>query len=228
MRATGCSGGLDPVPDRASHLFMCISLGEGSALASVWFEQWGELLGKNSHGLMALDKTGNLALFDIALNGNSACQLVIHWKSIRVRNPLQNAKLHRLIQASVNSDGDRSRPLPPPVKLECPAGKVFYVDVIPLPEVYRDRLDGAHSLLSIREVDQEPASTGLLLQEEFHLTPAEAAVAVQLSQGLSLKQTAGKLNISIWTARSHLRAIFQKTGTHRQAELVSLLAHLDQ
>jgi len=54
----------------------------------------------------------------------------------------------------------------------------------------------------------------------FELTPAEARVLAQLISGEGLAIAAKRLNIARSTARSHLDHILQKTGTHRQAELV--------
>ena len=193
-------------------------------MASVWLEQWTDLLGGKSHGLMALDETGNFAFLDIFLNGSPACQLAVNWQNIRVRDPLQSAKLSRLIRAGIAYDETSGRSLPPPVKLRVSKEKSLYIDVIPLPSAFRSKLGGAAALLNVREVENPSDASVEMLQHEFHLTPAEAAVAAELAQGHSLKQAARELNTSIWTARSHLRAIFQKTNTHRQAELVSLLA----
>lgn len=57
----------------------------------------------------------------------------------------------------------------------------------------------------------------------FGLTPAELRLIIPLSKGTGLKRAACELGISPNTAKSRLRSIFEKTGTHRQAELVSLL-----
>jgi DNA-binding CsgD family transcriptional regulator len=54
----------------------------------------------------------------------------------------------------------------------------------------------------------------------FALTPAEARVVSQLVLGRGLTKAASRLNIATSTARSHLTKISEKTGTHRQAELV--------
>lgn len=62
-----------------------------------------------------------------------------------------------------------------------------------------------------------------LLQDLFGLTPAQAAVARCLADGDSLEMIGRKLHISLHTARGHLKAIFAKTETSRQPQLVSLL-----
>jgi DNA-binding CsgD family transcriptional regulator len=54
----------------------------------------------------------------------------------------------------------------------------------------------------------------------FGLTPAEARVVSQLVSGGGVAKAATTLNIALSTAQTHLKHILEKTGTHRQAELV--------
>lgn len=61
-----------------------------------------------------------------------------------------------------------------------------------------------------------------LAQQLFQLTPAETALAIELTNGLSLEEAAEALNIRRNTARAHLRSIFSKTGVRRQTELVRM------
>ena len=58
------------------------------------------------------------------------------------------------------------------------------------------------------------------LEIRFGLSPAEARLVVLLFAGASLRSCAKALGIKYETARSYLKSVFQKTGTHRQAELV--------
>ena len=58
------------------------------------------------------------------------------------------------------------------------------------------------------------------LEDRFELTPAQARLVVHLTAGHSLRSTANKLGVKYESARTYLKSIFQKTGTHRQAELV--------
>lgn len=61
------------------------------------------------------------------------------------------------------------------------------------------------------------------LQRSFDLTAAEADVAIALATGKSLREAATESGRAEATLRKHLQNVFQKTGTHRQSELVSLL-----
>jgi len=58
------------------------------------------------------------------------------------------------------------------------------------------------------------------------LTPAESNVALLLCAGLVPKDIARRLDVSLPTVRSYLRALLDKTGTARQSELLSLLSSL--
>jgi DNA-binding CsgD family transcriptional regulator len=62
-----------------------------------------------------------------------------------------------------------------------------------------------------------------LLQCHFSLTLAEARLALHLVAGETLRSAEAKLSISYETARTHLKNIFDKTGTCRQAELVIVI-----
>jgi DNA-binding CsgD family transcriptional regulator len=72
---------------------------------------------------------------------------------------------------------------------------------------------------------QTPASTDVLIQA-YKLTRKEATLAAKLFEGKSLEQASRELAITYETARTHLRRIFGKTGTSRQAELILLIARL--
>ena len=62
------------------------------------------------------------------------------------------------------------------------------------------------------------------LRDLFGLTRTEGLVAAALGQGHSLEEIAAGMNIGLGTVRSHLKRLLAKTGTHRQAEAVTLLA----
>ena len=58
----------------------------------------------------------------------------------------------------------------------------------------------------------------------YGLSPAESRLVAKLAEFYSLEQAANDFNISLNTARSQLAAVFAKTGTKGQAELLMLLA----
>ena len=65
-----------------------------------------------------------------------------------------------------------------------------------------------------------------VLRRIYGLTRAESQVAMRVLNGDGLAPIAEELSVSLTTVRTHLQRIFDKTGTHRQAELVRLLLTL--
>ena len=62
-----------------------------------------------------------------------------------------------------------------------------------------------------------------VLRNRFGLTPSEARLALRLVMGESLQSAALALDVSYETARTALKVVFAKTGTHRQSELVIVI-----
>lgn len=58
--------------------------------------------------------------------------------------------------------------------------------------------------------------------QQFHLTGAEARLLRKFATGEAVTAVAKQAGLSIHTVRSHLRSIYEKTGCHRQAELMQM------
>jgi DNA-binding CsgD family transcriptional regulator len=83
---------------------------------------------------------------------------------------------------------------------------------------------GTIILLVSQDGHREPDTR--LLEALFAFTRAEMRLAVALARGLDLQSIAQTHNVTIGTLRVHLKSIFEKTNTSRQAELILLLARL--
>ncbi len=64
------------------------------------------------------------------------------------------------------------------------------------------------------------------VQASFGLTAAEVDLTMKLTSGMTLKEAAQDLNISINTARNHLQSVFDKSGINRQSDLVLVVTQL--
>jgi DNA-binding CsgD family transcriptional regulator len=60
----------------------------------------------------------------------------------------------------------------------------------------------------------------------YDVTPAESRVLELIVEGLTPKEIADKLSVSIATVRTHLARLYHKTETSRQAEIVALVARM--
>lgn len=106
-----------------------------------------------------------------------------------------------------------------------PSGKRPYIiHVLPSPRRDADEpLRHPMALVLIIDPEDEPEPAAALLRRLYRLTEAEAEVALHVMHGADPKQVSEELSISLTTVRTHLQHVFDKTDTHRQAELVRLL-----
>lgn len=75
----------------------------------------------------------------------------------------------------------------------------------------------------LSDLTQRQLHNKAALARRFSLTPTEVQVASLLTDGLSKQEMGAQMNVSAATMAYHLRNLFSKTGTGRQAELVALL-----
>jgi DNA-binding CsgD family transcriptional regulator len=100
------------------------------------------------------------------------------------------------------------------------------IRVLPVHGAARTPFLGARVLLTFVSIEPRPGPKSSLLAKLFGLTPAEAKLASLMAEGISVEKAAEGLEISRETARNQLKAVFAKTATHRQSELVALLSGL--
>jgi DNA-binding CsgD family transcriptional regulator len=79
------------------------------------------------------------------------------------------------------------------------------------------------ALVLIIDPEDEPEPPSALLRRLYHLTQAEAQIALRVLHGAGLREISEELSVSLPTVRTHLQHVFDKTNTHRQADLVRLL-----
>lgn len=96
-------------------------------------------------------------------------------------------------------------PLPPqspPVALDAPAAGILVI---------------------LRDPDHQLAVQWQVFARQFRLTTAELRLCVAWANGLTLSEYSEKFHISTHTARSQMKSIFNKTGTHSQIQLLRLI-----
>jgi DNA-binding CsgD family transcriptional regulator len=134
-----------------------------------------------------------------------------------------NDLLQQLLRHALASSPFERAILPPAV-ITRQVGRPILVQVLPACGLDKLLGESARALLLLTCLDARPAIPEERLTLLFGLTPAEARLAARLGTGESVEDAADALRISLGTARNQLKVIFAKTETHRQAELVAMLA----
>jgi len=107
------------------------------------------------------------------------------------------------------------------VPLRSPTGTTTWLAHVTAP-IRGRRTALASVVLREAKIDLTPALA--TLASTYHLTPGEARVLAAIVNIGGVPQAARELGISDTTVKSHLRQIFDKTGTNRQADLIRLAA----
>jgi DNA-binding CsgD family transcriptional regulator len=164
---------------------------------------------------------------DVRLANGTAAMLVRGRDGLTAdRNILQaassndSAKLLRIIRDAAETPHGH-QPSSTAMLVARPSGRTP-LQILVFPSVREDVFFGGRGSALVFVYDPESTER---LQEEvlrrlYHLTPAEAYVTVLLATGRSVKEIADESAIRANTVRVHLKKIYDKTGTRRQAELV--------
>lgn len=139
-------------------------------------------------------------------------------------SPRFNDRLQRLLNGALTADLP-GNPVPGgDLTYSRPGIGALQLRVFPLLSSHEPGLTGQRVQVAVFLVRPGPPNLNAgQLAEQFGLTVAESRLAVRLAEGRTVAEAAKVANISMATARTHLRNIFAKTATSRQSELALLL-----
>jgi DNA-binding CsgD family transcriptional regulator/PAS domain-containing protein len=209
------------------HLERAVSLGFRLGTFGTTQQTSFHLLDAHPRAVIVLDERGrvifaNRAAREIAIAGDG---FVLSSDGPSLRRQTDQRRLQRLIGRAMGiANGEAAEPAGV-MQAHRPSGKrPFSILVSPLCRA-RYMLTRARPAVCIVIVDPEkdPALPSDALRTLYGLTPAEMRLAKRMAGGKSLMSAAEELGVSYKTARTQLAAIFRKTSTSRQGELVKLL-----
>jgi DNA-binding CsgD family transcriptional regulator/PAS domain-containing protein len=130
------------------------------------------------------------------------------------------------LRAALDLHAARSTIAPRTVRLRRASGKrALQVMFVPVPRLADDPFLMRRTAIALVISDPERAMEipAVELAHRYGFTAAETSLAQSLARGMSLREAASLAGITYETSRTYLKRILQKTGTSRQAELISLL-----
>ena len=154
---------------------------------------------------------------------NGALKFSIY--GLQTRKPEDAARLCSLVAEAASTTAGKGLGAGGEMRIACGDGSFLQLCVAPLSRECLSSISAAPSACTVIFIAR-PGSVHLPWRKVascYGLTQAEAKLAVQLANGGSLEEATEYLGISIHTARTHLKAVFAKTGARRQSELVAML-----
>jgi len=129
----------------------------------------------------------------------------------------QNSRLHQAIERAFEEES-----LDEIVSFPRISGGRPYLVLVPGQRFSPNERPDAVVLLAI-DTEQRTRVSGETLVQLYNLTPSETRVAMMLIDGKRLDQIAEELDVAQTTVVFHLKNLFRKTETNRQADLVRVL-----
>jgi DNA-binding CsgD family transcriptional regulator len=175
-------------------------------------------------GVVAVDRTGRITgrnhVAKLILDSGDG--LVAVHEHLTARRASEAAELRRLVAAACVAAGGpaggmlqvaRTPPRRPLTVIVVPLGPVLGIAASEAPA----------AVVFVSDPDVRAQTWAQVLGRLYGLTPAETAVALLLLGGASVREIASRRRTSGNTVRTLLQRVLEKTGAHRQADLVCLL-----
>lgn len=178
-------------------------------------------------GVILLDSKGRILCINIAAKNiaDEADGLRLTKNGLVAALASENSLMQKLISESSLTSQAKDSGAGGVLKLSRPSMKTpLEVLVAPFPragfEINPERPTAA---VFVSDPARSGRTNDIVLRQLFGLTKTESKVATLLMEGKSLGDVSSELQISGNTARTHLKRILDKSGTHRQGELIRLL-----
>ena len=188
-----------------------------------------QVLDRLSAGVILLDRSARVVFVNAAARAMTASDgpLRLRNSALAAASPAHAQRFRELVTAAVRGDTlVTTMSIPHPHD-----GRLLTVLVASLRSRDIDRFGGlgmrdAWAMLVIHDPARPMEIPFEWVMDAYGLTLAEARVALCAASGATIPETAHRLNVSPNTVKTHLRKVFAKTGTNRQAELARLLASI--
>ncbi|MGY3603663.1 MULTISPECIES: helix-turn-helix transcriptional regulator [unclassified Bradyrhizobium] len=207
----GLSNALDSVVQTS--VALGLAKGEAALHAFDFSERAAILLDRRGSVVRANDAAGRLIGEDLQISaGRVVCQ-----------DTKATDQLNRAIKTLLWSQETSTTP---PVVFPKTSGGKLVIYPMRLPGSTNSPLSAFHAILVVSDTDAAHAAAMTTFCDVFNLTAAESRLAVAIASGMDLESFSAERQISKETVRNQLKAIFQKTGTNRQAQLAVTLSTL--
>jgi DNA-binding CsgD family transcriptional regulator/PAS domain-containing protein len=212
----------------APHVRRAVLIGRLIDLKTAESASFADTLDGMRSGLCMVDGAGRI------VHANAACQQILDAGDplfllegrIAARDVRADQALQEVFAASRSGDaavGTRCIA----VSLTAQNGAHHVAHVLPLTSGARrnaGRSYAAAAAIFIRRATLEPVSPPELIARTYRLTPTELRVLLAIVEVGGVPDVATVLGIAETTIKTHLRRVFVKTGSERQADLVKIVA----
>jgi DNA-binding CsgD family transcriptional regulator len=180
-----------------------------------------EVLDRLPFGVVLLDDAGRIIETSAAADAmlRSGDGVAAKGGAIRAALPEDDHGLQKAIRRTLRARADQLAPGGAVALRREGDRRALTVVVVPVadPSIFMHAVPRCMVLIS--DPDRVPPSAIGSVQRALGLTPAEARLACALFKGVSLREAAEELGLSINTCKAQLKSIYSKTGSRSHVEL---------
>ena len=207
------------------HLHRALQLHRRLTTAEAKAARMSSVLDRCAHGIFMVDAQGAVTYMNTAASrlARSRDGVLVDGRELRTATNADMSRLRTLVANAANTSAGLGHGAGGALRLERPSGKrALSALVSPVPGVpdTHDTERAPVAMIVVSDPDRVMLPDEDTLAAMLEVTPGEARLSLLLAQGLSLEQAAGRLGVRVGTIRTRLKSVFEKTGTHRQSELV--------
>ncbi|WP_375785656.1 helix-turn-helix transcriptional regulator [Bradyrhizobium sp. Pha-3] len=174
---------------------------------------------------LVLDRRGTVVSTNSAADAGFDSDIRIRDRRLILRDNKAAARFDQLLDA-IRSTSDVAALPAAPIPVRRREKPPVIIRVLPIDGAARTVFLGARVMLVLSNLEPALAPEPTLIADALDLTSAESRLVSLLVGGATIDGAAQQLRIARETARNHLKSAFSKTGTHRQAELITLVSQL--
>jgi len=171
--------------------------------------------------LWVVDGEGGVLFSNQAAETDGLPGLYLRHGCLVAEDPNVHMRLLALLQQASSRQAQRGA-----LAVDRPEGGRYTVLIAPMPADSPLVADSRRPLVLLMAHDPNASEAQPLevLAALYGLSPAECRLAALLLEGDTPAEAAERLQVQVSTVRTQLKSMFWKTGTHRQGELLKLLA----
>lgn len=182
-------------------------------------------LDRVGHHAILLDRQGRATRIGAGFEPGDG--LAIRNRTLVASRAADQPLLDRAIAIATAGAPPADLPPPPIAPLQRPSGKrPLVARAMPLDRARQSLMSPSVAVLLIADLDRTARPAVAAVRSVFGLTPREAELAICLATGMSVDEAARSLGMTLAHARQRLKTVLGKTHTHRQSELVTLIARV--
>jgi DNA-binding CsgD family transcriptional regulator len=174
---------------------------------------------------LILDRRGLVIERNAAADAGFDAEIRIKDRQLVVGDTTARARLDQLVR-QLRSAPETAALSTEPILIRRKRKPPVVLRVLPIDGAASSVFLGARAMCILSNLVPQSGPEPALISQAFGITTAEARFVSLFASGMSVADVAERLGITRETARKHLKSVFSKTDTHRQSELISLVARL--